>query len=437
MHKKNTVVKQKTVGYYTLGCKLNYAETDAIARTMEAEGYTRVKFSESADYYVINTCSVTEAANKKSRYMIRKAYSRSPKATIIIVGCYAQLKPEEIQKIAGVSLVLGAFDKFNIPAKIREYETSGSQQLLSSCEISEVSLFQGSYSLEERTRSFLKVQDGCDYNCSYCTIPKARGKSRNASVLQLVNQAHKIARAGVKEIVLTGINIGDFGRTTGESLLELLQQLDTIEGIERIRISSIEPNLLSSEIIQFVAQSRACMPHFHIPLQAGSNGVLKLMRRRYTTELFTSKINEILHYIPHAAIGVDVIVGTPGETDELFEQSYQYIASLPISYLHVFTYSERDNTDALHIEPKTPLHIRHTRSIALHELSEQLHVQYAARYSATVRPVLFESKQKNGMLTGYTDTYIKVSARISESYKNAILPVRLEYTKDGMKGEVI
>jgi len=431
------VVTQKTVGYYTLGCKLNYAETDAIARTMETEGYARVKFSEVADYYVINTCSVTEAANKKSRYMIRKAYARSPQATIIIVGCYAQLKPDEIQKIPGVSLVLGALDKFNIPDKIKEFEQLGSQTLISSCEISQVSLFESSYSLEERTRSFLKVQDGCDYNCSYCTIPQARGKSRNATIAHCVSQAQEIAQAGVKEIVLTGINIGDFGRTTGETFLELLQQLDTVQGIERIRISSIEPNLLSSEIIQFVAQSRVCMPHFHIPLQAGSNAVLALMRRRYTTELFAHKINEILRYIPHAAIGVDVIVGTPGETDELFEQSYQFLASLPISYLHVFTYSERDNTDALNIEPKVPTHIRHTRSIAMHELSEQLHASYVARFSSTIRPVLFESKQKNGMFTGYTDTYIKVSARISEQYKNTIVPVFLDYTAHGMIGTIV
>lgn len=430
-------MQKKTVGYYTLGCKLNYAETDAIARTMEAEGYARVKFSEPADYYVINTCSVTEAANKKSRYIIRNVYTRSPHATIIIVGCYAQLKPQEIQNVAGVSLVLGATDKFNIPAKIAEFEINGSQQLVSSCEISDVSFFQSSYSLEERTRSFLKVQDGCDYNCSYCTIPQARGKSRNATIADIVMQANEIARAGVKEIVLTGINIGDFGKTTGETFFELLQALDLVEGIERIRISSIEPNLISTDIIRFVAQSRSCMPHFHIPLQAGSNQVLALMRRRYTTEFFAKKIAEILKYIPHAAIGVDVIVGTPGETDELFDLSYSFIQSLPISYLHVFTYSERDNTDALQIQPRIPSNIRHTRSIALHELSEQLHDLYSARFYNTVLPVLFESKQKNGMLAGYTNNYIKVHARIPESYKNSIIPMRLEYSEQGVIGSMV
>ncbi len=430
-------MKQKTVAYYTLGCKLNYAETDAIARTMESHGYTRVKFSEKAHYYIINTCSVTEVANKKSRYMIRKVYTRSPNATIIIVGCYAQLKPHEISSIAGVSLVLGATDKFNIPAKIAEYEAAGSPQLVSSCEISEVSLFQSSYSLEERTRSFLKVQDGCDYNCSYCTIPKARGASRNARINDIVTQAQEIAAAGVKEIVLTGINIGDFGKSTGESFLQLLKKLDTVSGIERIRISSIEPNLLTTDIISFVAQSRACMPHFHIPLQAGSNVVLALMRRRYTTELFQSKISEIVNIIPHAAIGVDVIVGTPGETEELFQESYSFIQSLPISYLHVFTYSERENTDALHIKPRIAPHIRHVRSVLMHELSDKLHALYVRKFNNTVRPVLFESKQKNGMYSGYTDNYIKVAAHMAKTVQNTIVPVILQCTEKEVIGKEI
>ena len=436
MPSKNNIVKR--VGFYTLGCKLNYAETDAIARTMATEGFERVQFSDVADYYVINTCSVTEAANKKSRNIIRKAYSRSPEAKIIIVGCYAQLKPKEIQKIAGVSLVLGALDKFSIPQKIHELEQGGSSQIVSSCEISEVTMFESSYSLSERTRSFLKVQDGCDYACSYCTIPKARGASRNAGIQEIVKQAYEIANAGVKEIVLTGINIGDFGKTTGETFINLLQQLDLVKGIERYRISSIEPNLLTTEIIDFVAQSRACMPHFHIPLQSGSDEVLKLMRRRYTTKLFADKVYEIKQKIPHAAIGVDVIVGTNGETEEYFQQTYSFLHSLPVSYLHVFTYSEREDTDALQITPRVKEPIRHQRSIALHELSDELQENFYSESNGEIRPVLFESKQKDGKQVGFTDNYIKVVvSSSSQNYKNTIIPIQLEVVENGMTGSIV
>ena len=424
----------KKVGFYTLGCKLNYAETDAIARNMAEDGYVRVQFSEVADYYVINTCSVTEAANKKSRNIIRNAYKRSPHSKIIIVGCYAQLKPEEIQKIAGVSLVLGALDKFAITKKIEELESGVVPQIVSSCEISEVTMFESSYSLTERTRSFLKVQDGCDYNCSYCTIPKARGISRNATIASVVKQAQEIAKAGVKEIVLTGINIGDFGKTTGETFLSLITALDEVDGIERYRISSIEPNLLTTEIIEFVATSRSFMPHFHIPLQAGSDEVLKLMRRRYTTKFFADKIHEIKKRIPDAGIGVDVIVGTNGETDEYFQQSYDFLKSLPISYLHVFTYSERENTDALQISNRVQESIRHQRSIAMHELSDELQEKFTAQFHNQTRSVLFETKQKDGKQVGYTDNYIRVAATLPQNFKNRIIPVLLEWGEGGMMG---
>jgi threonylcarbamoyladenosine tRNA methylthiotransferase MtaB len=404
---------------------------------MEKEGYERVDYSDVADYYVINTCSVTEAANKKSRYTIRKAYKQNPQATIIIVGCYAQLKPEEIQKISGVSLVLGTIDKFSIPQKIQELERGEVSQIVSSCEISEVTQFESSYSLAERTRSFLKVQDGCDYSCSYCTIPKARGASRNATIQNIVTQAQEIANAGVQEIVLTGINIGDFGKTTGETFLQLLQALDSVQGIARYRISSIEPNLLTTEIIQFVAQSRAFMPHFHIPLQAGSDEVLQLMRRRYNTSLFANKIMEVKQIIPDCCIGVDVIVGTPGETDEYFQKAYTFIQSLPISYLHVFTYSERENTDALLIKPRVQESIRHQRSLILHELSDELQETFYKQFDGQTRPVLFESKQKNGTQVGFTDNYIKVEVKHNEVLKNTIKSACIRYEDGCMLGEVL
>ncbi|MCL2328933.1 MAG: tRNA (N(6)-L-threonylcarbamoyladenosine(37)-C(2))-methylthiotransferase MtaB [Bacteroidetes bacterium] len=412
---------KKKVAFYTLGCKLNYAETEAIARRFEEALFSRVEFSHSADYYVINTCSVTEVANKKSRNIIRKALKKNTHAKVIVVGCYAQLKPQEIISIAGVSLVLGAHDKFNIIEKLQELEEGKLQSTVSSCEISNVSNFESSYSLNERTRSFLKVQDGCNYNCSYCTIPQARGTSRNATIASIVQQAHEIAQSGIQEIVLTGINIGDFGRTTGEQFLDLLKALDKVEPIKRYRISSIEPNLLTSDIIDFVAQSRAFMPHFHIPLQSGCDEVLRLMRRRYTTDFFAQKIREIKQKIPYAGIGIDVIVGTNGETDEYFQNTYSFLKSLPISYLHVFTYSERENTDALAITPRIPEHERQQRNLILHELSEELSAQFLQQNAGQIRPVLFEMKQKNGVFVGYSDNYIRVQSTASGIEKNMIV----------------
>ena len=421
------VVMNKTIAFYTLGCKLNYAETDAIANRMQQSGYTKVSFSSSADYYVINTCSVTESANKKSRYVIRKALRQNPSACVIIIGCYAQLKPAELIELTGAKIVLGAKDKFNIHEKIQELEQKHVSQIISSCDVSQVHNFENSYSRDTRTRSFLKVQDGCDYFCTYCTIPLARGMSRNAPIETIVKQAHDISSHGVKELVLTGINIGDFGKTTGENFYDLLQKLDTVSRIERIRISSIEPNLLNSEIIDFVAQSQICMPHFHIPLQAGSNDVLKLMKRRYSRELFEDKIRKIKQRIPHACIGVDVIVGTPGETPEAFHDSCDFIAKLPISYLHVFTYSERENTAALGIEPKVPIEERNSRSVYLHQISDSLQAVFFESNSNTIRPVLFETKTKNGFYVGYTDNYIKVQCKSHIDIRNTIHNVLLSY----------
>ena len=416
---------EKKVAFYTLGCKLNYAETESIARRFSEAGFLRVEFSQSADYYIINTCSVTEVANKKSRNIIRKALKKNVHAKVVVVGCYAQLKPQEIISIAGVSLVLGAHDKFKIIEKLQELEEGTLQSAVSSCEISNVSNFENSYSLNERTRSFLKVQDGCNYNCSYCTIPQARGASRNATIATIVQQAREIAQSGIREIVLTGINIGDFGRTTNEKFLDLLKALDAVAEIKRYRISSIEPNLLTSEIIDFVVQSRAFMPHFHIPLQSGCDEVLRLMRRRYTTDFFAQKIQEIKQKIPYAGIGVDVIVGTNGETEEYFQKTYSFLKSLPISYLHVFTYSERENTDALAIEPCIPEHERRQRNLVLHELSEEFSTQFTRQCAGQIRPILFEMKQKNGAFVGYSDNYIRVQSIAAGIEKNTVVPLQL------------
>ncbi|MFW5851301.1 MAG: tRNA (N(6)-L-threonylcarbamoyladenosine(37)-C(2))-methylthiotransferase MtaB [Bacteroidota bacterium] len=427
----------KKVGFYTLGCKLNYAETEAIARNMSLQDYTSVPFSSFADYYVINTCSVTELANKKSRSAIRKALKINPEAIIIVIGCYAQLKPEEIAKIEGVSIVLSTKDKFAIPYYIKKLESSQDSHLISSCERDEIEIFNSSYSLKKRTRSFLKVQDGCNYFCSYCTIPLARGKSRNAPISQIVSQATEIANNNIREIVLTGINIGDFGRSTGETFFELIQELDKIKGINRYRISSIEPNLLTSEIIDFVRDSQKFMPHFHIPLQSGSNKVLQLMRRKYSTEFFAAKINEIHTKIPHAGIGIDVIVGTPGETEKLFMETYSFLQSLPISYLHVFTYSEREGTDALQIAPIVPKQERHKRSMLVHELSEKIQNNYFIKHDKTIHPVLIETN-KNNIYTGYTDNYIKTKIYSEKDIHNTIQKIKLQHeSHNHMTGEIL
>ncbi len=424
----------KTVGFYTLGCKMNYAETETLSRKMNDVGFQQVGFLGIADYYVINTCSVTESANKKSRQAIRAAHRRNPKAGIIVTGCYAQLKPQEIADLEGVVLVLGVQEKFNIVDRLRDVD---SRKISSNCvaAIDSVSDFNCSYSCSERTRSFLKVQDGCNYRCSYCTIPLARGKSRNTDIQSLVKQAEEIAARGVKEIVLSGINIGDFGQSTGEKFVDLVKALDAVTGIDRYRISSIEPNLITSEIIDYVAQSRAFMPHFHIPLQCGCDEVLKIMRRRYNTDFFRRKIEEIHTKIPDAFIGMDVMVGSMGETDEFFQKSYDFIDSLCVSFVHVFTYSERENTDALKLTSHVQESVRTQRSIVLHQLSESLLRNFYKKFDGHIRPVLFETKTKDGYYIGFSDNYIKVKSQLSFNAKNQIVPVLLHYENGEMIGE--
>ncbi|MFO7868090.1 MAG: tRNA (N(6)-L-threonylcarbamoyladenosine(37)-C(2))-methylthiotransferase MtaB [Bacteroidales bacterium] len=425
------------VAFHTLGCKLNFSETDAIARDMCSKGYTQVPFTSYADYYIINTCSVTQAANKKSRYAIRSALKRNPNAYIIVIGCYAQLNPEEISKIQGVSLILSATDKFSIPQYIEKLTHTHNSPIISTCERKNIDTFHESYSLETRTRSFLKVQDGCNYFCSYCTIPLARGKSRNAPISSLISQAKKIATYNIQEIVLTGINIGDFGQSTNETFIDLIQELDTIKGINRYRISSIEPNLISTDIIQFVQESEKFMPHIHIPLQSGSNEVLQLMRRKYSQEFFKTKITEIHNLMPDAAIGIDVIVGTPGETEELFMETYNFIKTLPISYLHVFSYSERENTAALKITPKVSTQEKHKRSALLHDLAHNIQDNFYKKFHNQKRPVLIETK-KNNVYSGYTDNYIRTHIVSEHDIRNTIVTVQLNYNKnENMSGILV
>lgn len=430
-------VMAKTVGLYTLGCKLNYAETDALSRSITEQGYAHVAFSGVADYYIVNSCSVTESANKKSRQAIRAAHRRNPEAKIIVMGCYAQLKAPEINAIEGVSLVLGVKEKFSLIEKMHEFDAEEEVFAMQVSPIETATDFNGAYSCSERTRSFLKVQDGCNYRCSYCTIPLARGKSRNTDIQTLVGQAEEIAARGVKEIVLSGVNIGDFGQTTGEKFIDLLRALDAVQGIERFRISSIEPNHLTDEVIDFVVHSRAFMPHFHIPLQSGSDEVLRLMRRRYNTDFFARRIQEVHARIPDAFIGMDVMVGSAGELDEYFEKSYNFINSLGVSFVHVFTYSERENTDALKIKPHIQESVRTQRSAKLHELSEQLHQAFYKRFDGQIRPVLFETRNKEGYQVGFTDNYIKVEVKLSQNAHNQVLAIKLRYKDGRMFGEEV
>lgn len=413
------------IAFHTLGCKLNFSETATLSRLFIDEGFERVTFSEKADTYIINTCSVTETADKKCKQAIRKAVRQNPKASVIVTGCFAQLKPKEIVNIPGVSLVLGANEKLNFSKYIEQIEGKIAPEV-HSCEISEVDNFFSAYSLNERTRSFLKVQDGCDYPCTYCTIPKARGKSRNGSIAEMVEKAEDIAAHGVKEIILTGVNIGDFGKSTNESFFDLIQALEKVEGIDRLRISSIEPNLLTDEIIQFVAQSDKIMPHFHIPLQAGSDSVLKVMKRRYNTKLFREKVELINELIPDAAIGVDVIVGFPAETDAYFEEAEAFINSLDIMNLHVFTYSERKGTPAVDIQPIVPIHKRHERSHQFHVLSDKKQRFFNERFINTERVALMEMMNSKGIMYGFTDNYIKVELPYDEELSNQLVKVRLE-----------
>lgn len=415
----------RTVALHTLGCKLNYAETSAIERLLEQDGFVRKEFTDEADVYVINTCSVTENADKECRQLVRRIQRKAPEAMVVITGCYAQLKPKEIAEIPGVDLVLGAAEKFNITSHLKEL-THGDSAKICSCEIEDVEGFHSSFSLTNRTRTFLKVQDGCDYNCSFCTIPMARGKSRSNAIEKVLSEIKEIADAGVKEIVLTGINLGDFGKDgngikTEENFYSLLQAIEEKYGVERYRISSIEPNLLTEEIIRFVAGSKKIMPHFHIPLQSGNNKILGLMRRRYKRELYAEKIEIIKNLIPGCCIGVDVITGFPGENEDDFKETVDFLISLDVSYLHVFTYSERPNTYALNIEPAVPVHTRNERTKILRSLSYQKMQQFTREHSGDTRKVLFEGQNKNGMMEGYTDNYIKICIPFKEEWTNEII----------------
>ena len=418
----------KTVAFHTLGCKLNYAETSTLSRMLEKEGFGKKAFDEIADVYVINTCSVTDNADKECRQLVRRIQRRSPESLVVITGCYAQLKPEEIAGIEGVDLVLGAAEKFNIASHLREL-SKGDSTKISSCDIGDVNGFNSSYSVNDRTRTFLKVQDGCDYSCSFCTIPMARGRSRSDSIANVVHNANELAAGGVKEIVLTGVNLGDFGlngiadEKSGkgkEHFFDLVQQLDEVEGIERFRISSIEPNLLSNDIIDFVAGSKKFMPHFHIPLQSGNNRILGQMRRRYRRELYAERVEKIKAVMPHCCIGADVIVGFPGESDEDFKDTFDFLHAMDVSYLHVFTYSERDDTAALNITPVVPVQLRHTRNKTLRNLSYMKMQYFTSLHSGSARPVLFESVSKNDMMEGYTDNYIRITAPYKKEMVNTI-----------------
>jgi threonylcarbamoyladenosine tRNA methylthiotransferase MtaB len=424
----------KTVALHTLGCKLNFSETSTIGRLLENDGFAKRNFDEVADVYVINTCSVTDNADKECRQLVRRIQKKAPEAMVVITGCYAQLKPTEIAAIPGVDLVLGAAEKFNIAAHLKEI-TKGDSAKICSCDIEDVNVFTASHSMNDRTRVFLKVQDGCDYNCSFCTIPLARGKSRSDAIQNVVANVESVAAQGAKEIVLTGINLGDFRNEAAlpagvkdpspVNFLQLIKRLDEITGVERFRISSIEPNLLTNEIIEFVSNSQRFMPHFHIPLQSGSNRILGLMRRRYKRELYAERVGLIKMLMPHCCIGVDVIVGFPGETEADFRETFDFLHSLDISYLHVFTYSERANPLAAGMKPVVPIATRNERNKSLRNLSYQKMQYFTNEHVGEIRKVLFEHRNKNGMIDGYTDNYIKITAPCKEGWENNIVPWKI------------
>jgi threonylcarbamoyladenosine tRNA methylthiotransferase MtaB len=441
------MAEAKTVAFHTLGCKLNFSETSTLSRMLEQEGFEKKEFDDRADVYVINTCSVTDNADKECRQIVRRIHRKAPESLVVVTGCYAQLKPKEIAGIPGVNLVLGAAEKFNLAMHIREL-SKGDSAKICSCDIEEVTGFNSSYSIHDRTRTFLKVQDGCDYNCSFCTIPKARGRSRSDSIENVVRNVEHLAQHGVKEIVLTGVNLGDFSPPSpqwvdsaktpiGEeqNFFSLIKELEKVEGIQRYRISSIEPNLLTNEIIEFVANSDKFMPHFHIPLQSGSNRILGLMHRRYKRELYAERVSLIKALMPHCCIGVDVIVGFPSETDEDFKETFDLLHSLDISYLHVFTYSERDNTHALKIKPVVPMQVRHERNKSLRNLSYMKMQYFTEQHRGQARKVLFEGhenraclppawpvgRDRQGMMEGYTDNYIKITTPFRKEWVNEIV----------------
>jgi threonylcarbamoyladenosine tRNA methylthiotransferase MtaB len=422
---------KKKVAFHTLGCKLNFSETSTIARSFEEEGFQKVAFADKADMYVINTCSVTENADKQFKQIVKKALKTNPEAFVAAIGCYAQLKPNELAAVDGVDLVLGATEKFKITDYINSLSKNDFGEV-HSCEIVEADFYVGSYSIGDRTRAFLKVQDGCDYKCTYCTIPLARGISRSDTLENVLQNAHEISAKGIKEIVLTGVNIGDYGK--GEfgnkkhehTFYQLVTALDKVSGIERLRISSIEPNLLKNETIDFVAESNCFVPHFHIPLQSGSNEVLRLMRRRYQKELYADRVSRIKKVMPHACIGVDIIVGFPGETDEHFLETYQFLNELDVSYLHVFTYSERANTLAADMKGAVPKNVRSKRSKMLRGLSVKKRRAFYESQLKTRRTVLFESENKKGYIYGFTENYVKVRAPWNPELVNTLMEVTLD-----------
>lgn len=424
------MAEARTVAFHTLGCKLNFSETSTLSRMLESEGFEKKEFDDQADVYVINTCSVTDNADKECRQIVRRIQRKAPESLVVITGCYAQLKPKQIAEIPGVNLVLGAAEKFNLVQHIRSL-SKGDSAKICSCDIEEVTGFNSSFSINDRTRTFLKVQDGCDYNCSFCTIPQARGKSRSDSIDNVIKNVEHLASHGVKEIVLTGVNLGAFGppnplkgafaSSKNENFYSLIKELHKVEGIQRYRISSIEPNLLTNEIIEFVANSDKFMPHFHIPLQSGSNKILGLMKRRYKRELYTERVGLIKTLMPHCCIGVDVIVGFPGESDEDFKETFDFLHSLDISYLHVFTYSERDNTHALSIKPVVPMNVRHERNKSLRNLSYMKMQYFTQQHHGQKRKVLFEGHENKGMMEGYTDNYIKITTPFRQEWVNEIV----------------
>ncbi|MFS4492164.1 tRNA (N(6)-L-threonylcarbamoyladenosine(37)-C(2))-methylthiotransferase MtaB [Maribacter sp. 2308TA10-17] len=425
-------MEKKKVAFYTLGCKLNFSETSTIARGFQEEGFDRVDFSENADMYVINTCSVTENADKRFKTIVKQAQKVNPDAFVAAIGCYAQLKPEQLAAVDGVDLVLGATEKFKITDYINDLSKNDMGEV-HSCEIEDADFYVGSYAIGDRTRAFLKVQDGCDYKCTYCTIPLARGISRSDTVENVLKNAAEISSKGIKEIVLTGVNIGDYGK--GEfgnkkhehTFLDLVRALDDVKGIHRLRISSIEPNLLKNETIDFVANSNSFVPHFHIPLQSGSDAILKLMRRRYLSNLYVDRVKRIKEVMPHACIGVDVIVGFPGETDEHFLETYHFLNELGISYLHVFTYSERDNTAAAEMGGVVPKNVRSKRSKMLRGLSVKKRRAFYETQLSTKRTVLFEGENKEGYIHGFTENYVKVKAPWNPELVNTLHEVELTY----------
>lgn len=429
---------RKKVAFYTLGCKLNFSETSTIARSFKYDGFEKVPFEEAADIYVINTCSVTDNADKRFKSIVKQAQNQNPEAFIAAVGCYAQLKPKELAAVYGVDLVLGATEKFKLTSYINDL-TKNDFGEVHSCEIEEADFYAGSYSFGDRTRAFLKVQDGCDYKCTYCTIPLARGISRSDTLQNVLGNAKVISEQNIKEIVLTGVNIGDYGK--GEfgnkkhqhSFYDLVQALDDVEGIERLRISSIEPNLLKNETIEFVAESKTFVPHFHIPLQSGSNTVLKLMRRRYMKELYFERVSKIKNTIPDACVGVDVIVGFPGETEDYFLETYHFLNDLDVSYLHVFTYSERDNTLAANMENVVPKNVRAKRSKMLRGLSAKKRRAFYESQIGTTRTVLFEGDNKLGYIQGFTENYVKVKTPWNPELVNTLHEVKLtDIDEDGL-----